>query len=503
MKESGILGRQFKTGGFCYSSDGRSLRRYTLIAVALLVVSLGFWGCASRQKVARNEMPNIILVLCDNLGYGDLKVYNHEAKQNTPRISQLAAEGMTFHHAYAVAAVCSPSRAAVMTGCYPRRVGLDLAHASQRPVLFPVSRFGLHPDETTVAEILKERGYATMCIGKWHLGDQPEFLPTRQGFDHFFGIPYSDDMVEDAKRGRPPLPLMRNEQVVDAPVDVKLLTQSNTQEALRFIEENRNRPFFLYFPQITPGSTGSPPVAPEFRGLSGNGTWGDSVMELDWSTGQIVDKLSELGLTENTLIIWTNDNGAPGWRPNASNLPLKGAAYSVAEGGMRVPLIACWPGKIKAGAQCSELITLMDLLPTFTALCEGRVPQKKIDGHDITPLLFGKPGSSSPYEAFGYYYIDQLQAVRSGEWKLYLPLQKKRTNFGNKSEKFDGELYNLITDPVEQNNLFGQRPDVVKRLLAFANDIRSDLGELDVKGEHVRSVGFVENPTPRLLDVRR
>jgi arylsulfatase A len=493
---------KIKKGVFSSIAVTIKWKTWILFAAAGLVL-ICFWGCASRQKTVRNEMPNIVLVLCDNLGYGDLKVYNPEAKQNTPRISQLASEGMTFHHAYAAAAVCSPSRAAVMTGCYPRRVGLDLAHKSQRPVLFPVSHFGLNPAETTMAEILKQRGYATMCIGKWHLGDQPEFLPTRQGFDQFFGIPYSDDMVENAKRGRPPLPLMRNESVIEAPVDVNLLTQRNTHEALRFIEENRNRPFFLYFPQITPGSTGSPPVAPDFRGLSGNGTWGDSVMELDWSTGQIMDKLSELGLTGRTLIIWTNDNGAPQWRPNASNLPLKGGAYSVAEGGMRMPFIARWPGAVEAGSKCMELITLMDLLPTFTALCAGKLPERKIDGDNITPLMFGENDSRSPYEAFGYYYIDQLQAVRSGEWKLYLPLPNKRTKFGAKSVNFDGELYNLITDPVEQNNLFGQRPDVVKRLLAFADDIRSDLGELDVKGQNVRPVGFVENPTPRVLNVRR
>ena len=479
------------------------MKTQTKLLIAAIATAVGFGYQASgmldgEEKIERNRFPNIILILCDNIGYGDLKVFNPEARQNTPHISQLASEGMVFHHAYAAAPCCTPSRAAVMTGSYPRRVGLDLADESQRPVLFPASNWGLHPNEKTVAKILKECGYATMCIGKWHLGDQPVFLPTRHGFNHFFGIPYSDDMGR-VEAGRPPLPLMRDEKVIEAPVDANLLTQRNTEEALLFIEKNQNQPFFLYLSHITPGSAPKQPVSPDFRGLSGNGTWGDSVIELDWSTGQIMDKLSELGLTEKTLIIWTNDNGAPGNRHHASNLPLRGAAYSVNEGGMRVPFIARWPGRIIAGAESTELITLMDLLPTFAALCGGKLPDHKIDGYNILPLLLGYPGSSSPYEAFAYYYVDQLQAVRAGDWKLYLPLQRKRTGFGRHSTRFEGELFNLIEDPLQEDDLFDQRPDVVKQLLSYADSFRKDLGELGVVGQNVRPVGFVEEASPRLL----
>lgn len=456
---------------------------------------------ADAQDASNSQKPNVILILCDNLGYGDIEVYNPEAKQPTPRLNRLAAEGMTFTHAYACAPVCTPSRAALMTGCYPRRVGLDLPDPKAPPVLRPVSRFGLHPAEITIAEILKSQGYRTLCIGKWHLGDQPPFLPTRQGFDEFFGIPYSDDMVENRQRGWPPLPLIDGETVVEAPAEVNNMTQRNTERALRFIEENLNRPFFLFFSQITPGSTTSPPVSEAFRGKSENGSWGDSVMELDWSTGEIVDKLAELEIARNTLIVWTNDNGAPATASRGgSNLPLRGDAYNVSEGGMRTPFIARWPGKISAATKCAEMVTLMDVLPAVASLAGGKVPDdRKIDGHDITPLLFGTEGAKTPYRAFYYYYVDQLQAVRSGSWKLYLPSDRRKMTFGGQTRKVKGELYDLVADPREQHNRFADRPEIVSRLMELAKEAREDLGDMKQEGKNVRPKGVYQNPSPCIL----
>lgn len=443
--------------------------------------------------------PNVVLIFCDNLGYGDVGCFNPNTQQPTPRIDRMADEGMKFTHAYSAAPVCTPSRASLMTGCYPRRVGLDLA-PGQGLVLRPAAAYGLNPDEITIAEVLKPQGYATICIGKWHLGDQPVFLPTRQGFDEYFGIPYSDNMQTDPKRNFPTMPVMDGETVIAANDDLSLFTQQGTERALKFIEKNSDRPFFLYFPQITPGSTQKPPVSPEFRGKSGHGEWSDSVMELDWSTGHILDKLDALGLSENTLVIWTSDNGAPfAAKGVGSNLPLKGNAYSVAEGGMRMPFIARWPGKIPAGKTSTELITMMDLLPTLTALCGGVKPKDRIiDGHDIRPLLFGEPEARSPYEAFFYYYTDQLQAVRSGPWKLYLA-GAKRDAKGAKNASSDPKLFDLINDPDEKNDQSTHQPDIVKRLLANAEAIRADLGEKNRPGKGVRPVGKVEYPTPRLL----
>lgn len=444
--------------------------------------------------------PNVIIILCDNLGYGDVRCFNPKAPQPTPRIDLMAQEGMKFTHAYAAAPVCTPSRAALMTGCYPRRVGLDRL-PSGGLVLRPASPYGLHPDEVTVAEVLKRQGYSTICIGKWHLGDQLEFMPIRQGFDEYFGIPYSDDMTPTTNPtlNFPPMPLMEGEKVIAAYDDLSLFTQRGTERALQFIEQHRSHPFFLYFAQVTPGSTSQPPVSPGFRGKSGHNLWSDSVMELDWSTGKILDKLDALGLSENTLVIWTNDNGSP-FPPRgiSSNLPLKGNAYSVAEGGMRTPFIARWPGRIRAGAASKEVITLMDLLPTLAALSGGTRPADRIiDGHDIRPILFGEANARSPYDVFFYYFASQLQAVRSGSWKLYLADAK---NLAKRGARTTGQLYHLIDDPTEENDRHDQHPEIVRRLLTHAEAARADLGEDDHPGKGVRPVGKVERPTPRLLE---
>ena len=310
-----------------------NLRPYFVIVI--LFLSSGLY--------AADQKPNFILIYCDNLGYGDIGCFG-STKHKTPHLDQMAAEGLKLTSYYSASGVCTPSRAALMTARYPRRVGLDNPD-HDGAVLRPVSPNGLNPNEITIAEVLKEAGYTTGIIGKWHLGDQPEFLPTRQGFDSFFGIPYSDDMTPREGKPWPELPLMDNETVIEAPVDRDYLTKRYTERAIDFLKANQEKPFFLYLPQAMPGSTRAPYSSPDFQGKSKNGPWGDSIEELDWSTGKILKSLKVLGLDDNTLVLWTSDNGAPRRNPvQGSNLPLSGWGYSTAEGGMRVPCIVRWPG---------------------------------------------------------------------------------------------------------------------------------------------------------------
>jgi arylsulfatase A-like enzyme len=295
---------------------------------------------------------------------------------------------------------------------------------------------------------------------------------------------------------------MENERVIEAPPDRNLLTKRYTEKVIGLIEKHRDRPFFLYVPQAMPGSTRAPFASEAFRGKSANGPWGDAVEELDWSTGQILAALKRLGLDEKTLVIWTNDNGAPRRNPpQGSNLPLAGWGYTTAEGGMRVPCVMRWPGKIPPGSTCRELCTMMDLLPTFARLAGTEPPQDRtIDGYDVWPLLSGRPGAESPYEAFYYYYLAQLQAVRSGKWKLYLPLENKWRSFRGDTESAPARLYDLEADLGETTNLAERRPDVVRRLLALAEKARQDLGDLDRPGENQRPAAFVKTATPRVME---
>jgi arylsulfatase A-like enzyme len=473
-----------------------NLWRFSLILIAGVLVSASASSSAGPPPGA--VRPNFIIFLCDNLGYGDLGCFGSKVHR-TPNVDALAAEGMRLTSFYAASGVCTPSRAALLTGCYPRRVGLHLTQPDGA-VLRPVSPNGLHPDEVTIAEVLRGAGYATACIGKWHLGDQAEFLPRQQGFDEFFGIPYSDDMVENRERGWPPLPLMRGRQVVAAPADRNLLTRQYTDEAIKFITANRDHPFFLYLPQAMPGSTARPFASPAFQGRSANGPYGDSVEELDWSTGEILDLLRKLQLDQRTLLVWTSDNGAPPRRPvQGSNLPLRGWGYTTWEGGMRVPCLVRWPGHIPAGATCSEIATTMDLLPTFADLAGVAAPQDRIiDGRDVWPLLSGQDGAKSPHEAFYYYYMDQLQAVRSGRWKLHLPLEAKRTNLVNGTAPAEAELYDLDADLGETNDVAAAHPEVVERLTALAEAARTDLGDGARPGTNQRPAGRVARPVPQV-----
>ncbi|MCL4206579.1 MAG: sulfatase [Pirellulaceae bacterium] len=464
-----------------------------------VVAAVVLLAAAGHPSAPAAERPNFIVIFCDNLGYGDVACFG-PTKHRTPHLDRMAEEGLKLTSFYATSGVCTPSRASLITGCYPRRVGLHV-NSQGGAVLFPIEKKGISDGEITIAEVLRQAGYATTIVGKWHLGDQPPFLPTRHGFDSYFGIPYSDDMTETPDGRRPPLPLMENERVIEAPPDRNLLTQRYTERVIEFITENRDRPFFVYMPQAMPGSTAAPFASERFRGKSANGPWGDSVEELDWSTGEILAALKRLDLDQRTLVVWTSDNGAPRRNPpQGSNLPLAGWGYTTAEGGQRIPCIVRWPGKIPAGTVSDELCTTMDLLPTLAHLAGTRPPSDRvIDGHDIRPLLFGGPEAKSPYEAFYYYYMDQLQAVRSGHWKLYLPLESKWQNFRRDGKPAAAELYDLKDDLQETKNLAEAKPEVVERLLAFAERARADLGDANRPGTGQREPGWVDDPKPRLL----
>ncbi len=476
----------------------------------ILLACLLFFGTPLLRGADQNKPPNIIFIYVDNLGYGDIEPFGATTIR-TPHLNRMAAEGRKFTHFYVTAGVCTPSRASAMTGCYAQRVGMHFNERDQH-VLRPISPYGLNPDEITIAEILREQGYATTCIGKWHLGDQEPFLPTRQGFDSYFGIPYSDDMTariwEQDGSTWPPLPLMENESVIEAPVDRDFLTKRYTERALEFIEANQKRPFFLYMPQAMPGSTRAPYASPEFRGKSEAGPWGDSVEELDWSVGEILDKLVELDLHENTLVLWTSDNGSPMTTSpdgpyRGTNAPLFGRGYTTAEGAFRVPTLIWWPSKIPVNTICSEFATTMDLLPTFVGLAGTKPPMDRvIDGHDIRPLIFGEKDAKSPYEVFYYYNRDQLQAVRSGPWKLFLPLEQSMRhpryprNYTGPTEAF---LFNVVEDIGSSQNVAQEHPEIVARLELLAEQARKDLGDLDLSGSGQRRRGHVENPVPQVL----
>ena len=413
----------------------------------------------------------------------------------------MAEEGRKFTHFCVTAGVCTPSRASIMTGCYSQRVGM---HSNPRDgwVLRPVSQYGLHPDEVTVAEVLKEQGYATAIVGKWHLGDQPEFLPTRQGFDWFFGVPYSDDMTErvwdqDGSKW-PPLPLMENETVIEAPCDRNGLTKRYTERAMQWIADHKDEPFFLYFPQAMPGSTSTPFSSEAFKGKSKNGPWGDAIEELDWSMGVMLDQLKELGIAENTLVIWTSDNGAPINRDlndlsRGSNRPLHGRGYTTGEGAFRVPTIVWQPGKVPANTTCDDLASTMDLLPTFARLAGGSAPtDRKIDGHDITPLIYGASGAKTPHNAYYYYHQDQLQAVRSGPWKMFVPIDSPvgHPHFKN-GQKTGPLLFNVVDDISCEKNVAAAHPEIIAQLSKVADQARADLGDKGKPGPGQRKPGKI------------
>jgi arylsulfatase A-like enzyme len=431
--------------------------------------------------------PNVVIIFIDDLGYADIGPFG-ATKQKTPNLDKMAREGMKLTSFYA-APVCSVSRAQLMTGCYGARISVP-------GVYFPGHSNGLNPAETTIAEHLKTQGYATQCIGKWHLGDQPEFLPTKQGFDHYFGIPYSNDMQKTAKdTGAKVVPLLRDDKVAELLTDEaqSRIVERYTDEAVSFIRTNKDKPFFLYFPHTAVHT----PIWPgeKFRGKSQNGRFGDWVEEVDWSVGRVLETLRELKLDENTLVIFTSDNGP--WlikgADGGSALPLRGGKGSTWEGGVRVPTIARWPGKIAPGSVCDAVAGTIDLLPTCVSLAGGKVPATPdIDGRDISPLLLGKT-QDSQREAHYYFSGYNLQAVRQGPWKLAIATQPETMGKGAATDASKNpRLYNLDTEIGEQTNLADQHPNIVAKLTALADKMNAELGGKEPKAR--RPAGEVANP---------
>jgi arylsulfatase A-like enzyme len=436
------------------------------------------------------DQPNFVLIFIDDMGYGDIGPYGSTVN-STPNLDRLSDEGMKLTSFYA-APVCSASRAQLLTGCYAPRVSVP-------GVFFPAGSRGLNPAEWTVAEYLKELGYATTCIGKWHLGDQPEFLPTNQGFDHYFGIPYSNDMQRaSAVDGRRVTPLLRDDKVAELLEDEgqRRVTREYTEEAVKFIEQNRERPFFLYLPHTAMHV----PLFPhqDFVGTSDNGTYGDWVAEVDWSVGQVIAALRKHQLEKKTLVIFTSDNGPWASKGKAGGVsgPLRGSKGCTLEGGVREPTICWWPGRIDAGSDCDAVAGTTDILPTFVRLAGGKVRDDvKIDGQDISPLLFGDT-TESPHEAWYYYQGTRLQAIRSGPWKLAISSQSLGMGIREKPADLQQpgvRLYNLDEEIGEVTNIAEKHPDVVARLQLLADQMIGDIGS-GQPGTGVRPPGVNNNP---------
>ena len=473
-------------------------------SLLFLILLSGFlYACQNDSKIQkRSDRPNVVLILTDDQGYADAGVFGATGFE-TPYLDQLASEGALLTNYYAPQAVCSASRAGILTGCYPNRIGIHNA-------LMPNSDKGLHPDETTIADMLKERGYATAIFGKWHLGDAPELLPTNHGFDEYFGIPYSNDMWPLHPQQGPvfnfgPLPLYENTQVIDTLTDQSQLTTQLTNRAVDFINRKKDDPFFLYVAHPQPHVPLY--VSEKFKGKSANGLYGDVIMELDWSVGQILQALKENGLEENTLVIFTSDNGP--WLAygnhagNAGDLREgKGTAW---EGGQREPFIVKYPTRIQGGSIVDVPVMGIDLLPTIANLTGADLPERTIDGKDVMPLLT-QESTESPHEAYFFYYdVNQLQGVRYGDYKLYFE-HTYRTMAGQPQGK-DGlpgdytyltldevELYHLPTDPGERTNIAEKHPEVVAQIKALANEMRLKLGDAlrDQTGSEVREPAFTE-----------
>lgn len=445
------------------------------------------------------ERPNFIVILTDDLGYGDVGCYGADDVA-TPHIDRMAKEGSKFTSFY-VSAVCSPTRASLMTGCIPQRVGIG-------GVLFPRNNMGLNPDEKTLPELLKAKGYATALIGKWHLGNADVFQPFNHGFDYWYGTPssnsqpyyptikkyatdcvwregYSRDTILKMQRAK--CPLVRNNVVIEVPADQSLFTQRYTTETIRFITEHKDRPFFIYLahnmPHLPLHASGA------FVGKSKRGIYGDAIQELDWSTGQILKALKEHGLDENTLVIFTSDNG-PNLGKHGRAAPLRGGKGATYEGGVRVPFVARWPGKVPAGRATDEPVAVMDLLPTLVKLAGGTVPSDRvIDGKDIWPLLSGAEDASSPHEAIYYLRGRSLNAIRVGDWK-YRHAQDKAGKDGSKKKELKTQLFNLREDIGEQNNVIDEHPEMAARLKKQMDTFYAEFRD------NLRSPGVAEQATP-------
>lgn len=460
-------------------------------------------GRAPAIQTSRNRpKPNFVVIFMDDMGYADIGPFGAFG-YSTPNLNAMARRGTRFTDFHAGTAICSASRAALMSGCYPVRVSVHGAYG-------PHSKVGLNPDETLIPEILKSEGYSTACYGKWHLGDAPPFLPTRNGFDEYFGLPYSNDMWPNhptAGRSYPPLPLMEGERVIQLMPDQTQLTTWYTERAVDFIERKKDKPFFCYVPH----SMVHVPlfVSEKFRGKTGS-LFGDVVEEVDWSVGEISGALRRLRLEENTFVVFTSDNGP--WLTYGdhvgSALPHREGKATMWNGGTAEPCIMEWPGRIPAGKTCRELASTIDLLPTIAAMAGSRAVQggsvhgRKIDGVDLAPLLRDPENTPSPRQTFYHYWTNELHAVRKGNWKLHFPhesftiTEPGKAGKPGKSEPTSVplSLYDLARDPGEHDDVLSSYPMVVQELSAVAEAARADLGDslTGRTGPGVRPPGCVE-----------
>ena len=474
------------------------LKRFALAAIVTL--------CSTAVMAAdRSSSPNIIIVFMDDMGYADIGPFGAEGYE-TPNFDRMAKEGRKFTDFYVTQAVCSASRAGLLTGCYNVRVGILGA-------LGPSAKHGINSDEVTIAEICKQKGYATACYGKWHLGHHEKFLPMQHGFDDYFGLPYSNDMwpyhpgvlhlpMEQRLKRWPHLPLIDKNEVVNPKVtgkDQEQLTTQYTERTVQFIEKNKDRPFFVYLPH----SMVHVPlyVSDKFKGKSKRGLFGDVMMEIDWSMGQIFDTLRKHDLDKNTLVIFTSDNGP--WLNYGDHAgsagPLREGKGTMFDGGCRESTLFWWPGTIPADSVCKTPAMTIDILPTIANLIDAKLPDHKIDGKDIWPLIKGESNAASPQEAYYFYYGSQLQAIRQGKWKLHFP-HNYRTLNGRKggtggipvnydSAKIDLALFDMENDIGETTDVKDKHPDVVTKLQALAAKMRKDLGDGKNRGSGRRMPG--------------
>ena len=480
------------------SNVARRLARYAVVmAAGLTLCTAG--SAKSVQRPAGSRPPNVVLIYADDLGYADIGPFSTRSgagRPVTPNLDRMAQEGVRLTSFYVAQAVCSASRAALLTGSYSNRVSINGA-------LNHTANYGLNLDEMTIAEVLKPRGYATAMFGKWHLGHKAPFLPLHQGFDEYLGLPYSNDMWPkhpQQKNFYPDLPLMDGDQVVKLDPDQSQLTTMYTERAVRFIERNRERPFFLYVAHAMPHVPLF--VSGKYKDTTRQGLYGDVIAEIDWSVGQILDALARAKLDTDTLVMFASDNGP--WLSYGNHAGSQGAFRegkgTSFEGGVRVPFVARWPGHIPKGAQSAEPAMTIDLLPTVARLAGAPVPQDRVvDGLDIWPLLGASSGATSPHEVLYFYWGQELHAVRSGRWKLHLPHPYQSLEAAGADgapgkyvrKEIELSLFDLAADPGETTNVAAANGKVVDDLMRFVEKAREDLGDSLVKrtGKNVRPVG--------------
>jgi arylsulfatase A-like enzyme len=466
-----------------------------LKVLVVFVTSILFFSFGVKERIAKQ--PNVVLIYMDDMGYGDI-TRNGAIGYKTPNFDKMAADGIYFSQFYSPQAVCTASRAGLMTGCYPNRLGFSGA-------LNHTARIGLNADEETIAELLKDKGYATAAFGKWHLGHLPQFLPLNHGFDEFFGIPYSHDMWPNHpvnKNYYPELPLIEGEKTIQTNPDHSQFTTNFTEKTIDFIKRKKDSPFFVYLAHPMPHVPLA--VSDKFKGKSEQGLYGDVVMELDWSIGQIRETLKKLKLEENTLLIVTSDNGPwlnYGNHAGSSGGLREGKGTSF-EGGQRVPCLMVWKGTIPAGVVANNLSAGLDILPTIVEVTGAKMPRRRIDGVSISSVLKGNLSSNPRAEFLYYYQKNNLEAVRDGQWKLVLPhpgrtyegfkLGKDGSPGGTKDDfAFESGLYDLRRDPGERYNVIREYPEIVEKLVKIANKAREDLGDdlTKAEGKNRRSIG--------------